>query len=262
MIRLYWLLRGLALCIPLLAFGVAAEAQTGVGRSSSQAHMTRSELQEALARYQQLTQSTQQNGELRNLARYEATLIRTRLAEGDFQVGDRIVMSVAGEPALTDTFVVRRDRTLDLPTLGVVPMQGVLRSELQDHLAQYVSRHVRNPVVRASSMIRVSILGAVGQPGFYVLPSDEVLTEALMAAGGPGQEATLTRIRIERGSQRIWDGAALQQAIIEGRTLDQLNLRAGDKIVVPARTPLLRTEYIYAASLLVSLGFTISRIFF
>ncbi|HEV2132586.1 MAG TPA: polysaccharide biosynthesis/export family protein [Longimicrobiaceae bacterium] len=262
MIRLFRLLRGLALFVPLLAFGVAAQAQTGVGRSASQAHMTRQELQEALTRYEQLTQTAQQNGEMRALARYEATLIRTRLAEGDFQVGDRIVMAVAGEPALTDTFVVRRDRTLDLPALGEVSLQGVLRSELQDHLAQHVGRHIRNPVVRASSMMRVSILGAVGRPGFYMLPSDEVLTNALMVAGGPAQTATLTRIRIERGSERIWDGAALQQAIIEGRTLDQLNLRAGDKIVVPERTPLLRSEYIYAVSLLVSLGFTFYGIIF
>lgn len=261
MIRLFWLLRGLALFIPLLAFGVAVQAQTGVGRSASQAHMTREELQEALARYEQLTHTAQQNGEMRAFARYEATLIRTRLTEGDFQVGDRVFLAVAGEPTLTDTFVVRRDRTLDLPTLGEVSLQGVLRSELQDHLAQHVARHVRNPVVRASSTIRVSILGAVGQPGFYVLPSDELLTDALMVAGGPAQTATLTRIRIERGGERIWDGAALQQAIIEGRTLDQLNLRAGDRIVVPQRTSI-HYQTLRTIAIIISLGGTVAALLF
>lgn len=261
MIRLFWLLRGLALLFPLLAFGVAAQAQTGVGRSASQVHMTREELQEALARYEQLTHTAQQNGEMRALARYEATLIRTRLTEGDFQVGDRIFLAVAGEPALTDTFVVRRDRTLDLPTLGEVSLQGVLRSELQDHLAQQVARHVRNPVVRASSTMRLSILGAVGNPGFYVLPTDQVLTDALMAAGGPTQTATLTRMRIERGNERIWDGAALQQAIIEGRTLDQLSLRAGDKIVVPQRAQL-GYQTLRTVALILSLGGTLAALIF
>ena len=40
---------------------------------------------------------------------------------------------------------------------------------------------------------------------------------------------------IERAGERIWTGEHLQQAIADGRTLDQLSLQAGDQIVVPAR---------------------------
>jgi protein involved in polysaccharide export with SLBB domain len=73
----------------------------------------------------------------------------------------------------------------------------------------------------------------VGAPGFYLLSSDELLTDALMRAGGPTGDAKVTSIRIERGDRKIWEGDPLQQAIAEGRTLDQLNLQAGDRIVVP-----------------------------
>jgi hypothetical protein len=33
----------------------------------------------------------------------------------------------------------------------------------------------------------------------------------------------------------IWGGEGLQQAIIQGRTLDQLSIRAGDHVVVPEK---------------------------
>lgn len=254
------LVPALLLFLPLSVVAAPAVAQGSGGRASSQLQMTRAELQDLLTRYEHVAQASGQDGDLRMRARYEATLIRNRLDEGDFQVGDQIALRVAGEPALSDTFVVRRDRTLDLPNVGEVPLRGVLRSELEEHLSEQIGRVIRNPIVRAESFIRVSIMGAVSRPGFYVVPADQVLTDALMAAGGPGQGAQLTRMRIERGNERIWGGNALQQAIVEGRTLDQLNLRAGDKIVVPERTPFFRAEYIYAASLLVSLGLTVWRL--
>ncbi len=224
--------------------------------------MTRPELQELLTSYEQLAQSPSASADQRARARYESTLIRARLRDGDFQTGDRVALRVMGEPALSDTFVVNRERMLDLPDIGEIPLHGVLRSELQDHLTRELGRKIRDPMVRAHTMIRLSIEGAVGQPGFYVRPTDEVLTDALMAAGGPADQAAIRRMRIERAGEPIWAGDALQQAIIEGRTLDQLNLRAGDRIIVPQRTNYLRSEYIYAFSLLLSLGLTIRSLIF
>jgi hypothetical protein len=53
-----------------------------------------------------------------------------------------------------------------------------------------------------------------------------------MLAGGPGQ-SDLQEMLIERGSQVLWEGDELQAVIAEGRTLDQLNLQAGDQIMLP-----------------------------
>jgi hypothetical protein len=54
-----------------------------------------------------------------------------------------------------------------------------------------------------------------------------------MAAGGPAGNANIDAIRVERGDLRVWEGDRLQQAMIEGRTLDQLNVHAGDRIFIP-----------------------------
>jgi protein involved in polysaccharide export with SLBB domain len=89
-------------------------------------------------------------------------------------------------------------------------------------------------VVRASGLMRLSIQGQVGSPGFYVVPAESLVSEALMVAGGPASQADLDALRIERGSDRLMDGEELQEAMRDGRTLDQLNLQAGDQIVLPA----------------------------
>jgi len=118
-----------------------------------------------------------------------------------------------------------------------VSLAGLLRAELEAKLTEYVGRFVRDPRVRARSLIPVTITGAVGAPGFYTLPSELRLTDALMRAGGTSPAAEITEISIERGDEQIWDAESLQLAITEGRTLDQLSMRAGDLVFVPERSP-------------------------
>jgi polysaccharide export outer membrane protein len=165
----------------------------------------------------------------------EAAAIRARLARGDFRVGDRILLTVEGEKELSDTFTVGLGGQLTLPLIGNVPLEGVLRSELQDYLTHRLAQNLRDPEVRARAFVRLSVQGAVVHPGYYGVPADGLLSDALMAAGGTMQEANLSRLRIERDGKPLWEGKALQQAIAEGRTLDGAGLVAGDQVIVPRR---------------------------
>jgi len=165
----------------------------------------------------------------------EAAAIRARLARGDFRVGDRILLTVEGERELSDTFTVGLGGQLTLPLIGNVPLEGVLRSELQDYLTHRLAQNLRDPDVRTRAFVRLSIQGAVTHPGYYGVPADALLSDALMAAGGTTQEANVTRLRIERDGKPVWEGKALQQAIAEGRTLDGAGLVAGDQVIVPKR---------------------------
>lgn len=196
--------------------------------------VTRQQLQEQLNQLEQATESGVYSSALRSRSRHEAELIRMRLAEGDFQVGDRIVLIVEGERALSDTFAVEAGRIISLTNIGQVPLAGVLRSEAAAYLRERVSRYIRDPIVQVETLIRVSVLGSVNRPGFYTIPTEALVEDVLMRAGGPARGAKLLDIRIERGEkERVWDGQVLQQAIAEGRTVDALSLRAGDRIVVP-----------------------------
>jgi len=73
----------------------------------------------------------------------------------------------------------------------------------------------------------------VEKPGFYAVPGDIVLGDALMRAGGLTREAKFKALQIDREGQSIWRGESLQTAIADGRTIDQLGLRGGDRIVIP-----------------------------
>ena len=215
----------------LLVAPLAALAQEG--RNVSRVYAIRADLQDQLNRLELAASSPAYSLTVRQQARFEAELVRRRLDEGDFQVGDRILLSVEDEPALSDTFTVDPGRLLTLPTIGDVPLTGVLRSELKSHVDVQISQFLREPIVRARSLIRISVLGGVGQPGFYTVPGEMLLTGAIMLAGGPSPNARIEDIRVERGPQHIWEGGALQEAMAEGQTLDQLGIRAGDRIFVP-----------------------------
>ncbi len=211
----------------------AADAQTAWDPGGVQ--LSRAQLQEVLRNYESTVESSAYSSQLREHARREAELIRARLEQGDFQVGDQVNLSVEGEPALTGDFTVAAGPALVLPAVGNISLRGVLRSELETHLREEISKLIRSPVVHARSSIRLMITGGVGNSGFYVVPTNLVISDLFSVAGGTSANADLEHLRVERGSEPIWSGAILQQAIIEGRTLDQMSIRAGDHVIVPTQ---------------------------
>ncbi len=225
----------LLLILALMATAAHAGAQQQSARAwdPEQLQMSRAQLQDLLTRYQAVASSRGYSSTLKARAESEIKLIRGRLSDGDYQVGDRIALTVQGHQELTDTFKVTDDQTIVLPQLGPVPLKGVLRSELQPKVAAYIGRFIRDPEVRANTLIRITITGAVRTPGFFVVPSQALLSDVIMQAGGPVTGAGLSKMSIERGQVTIWQGQALAQALGEGRTLDQLSLRAGDQVIVP-----------------------------
>lgn len=217
-----------------LAIPVACSAQGMLGPASL--GVNRAELTSLLAEYDAVAQSSAYSDVLREEVRGRADSIRTRLSSGDFRAGDRIALfidqAVAGAPSVQwDTLVVETGRTIEVSTLGLISLQGVLRSELDTHLMAEVGRFIQNPRVRARALIRVSMIG-VGQPGFHTLPVDLPLSDAVMLAGGPSGSDP-GRIRVERGQDVLWSVEELLGPVAAGRTLDELGLQAGDRIVLP-----------------------------
>jgi protein involved in polysaccharide export with SLBB domain len=156
-------------------------------------------------------------------------------ANGEVRVGDRIVLSVRGDSALTDTFPVNPGPTLRLPNLPELSLQGVPRAQLPGYVTQHIARFVREPVVEVRSLIRIGLLGQVDRPGYHFVTSDGLVTDAIMMAGGPTREADLTKATVRRGATVLWDRAQFHHALTEGRTLDQLGLRSGDEIIIGER---------------------------
>ena len=209
--------RGLGLLVSASALLVGtAGAQAPARQSYSRADL------------EQAAQEAERNPKTRS----DAALLRSRLQNGDFAPGDRIVLELRGDSAVFDTLTVRSGPSLRIANIPDVPLKGVLRSELQDYLTKYLARYIREPDVRTETLIRLSVLGEVGKPGFYDFNSDILLTDAIMAAGGPTGAAAIERSTIRRGKAVILAKSRVQRAAQSGATLDRLGLRPGDAIEV------------------------------
>ena len=168
--------------------------------------------------------------------RARANGLRTRLKEGDFQAGDRIRLVLDGAVTQDDTIPVSAGSRIRLKEIGEISLAGILRSELQGHMAKELARYIRDVRVQATPLVRLSVLGPVGKPGFYYMPSDIPITEAIMRAGGPAGNADLKKTVVRRHTKELYDSRNTRRALNEGLTLDQLSLRDGDSIEVGEKT--------------------------
>jgi len=243
-----------------------------VDRSTGLA-VSRAELQRLLLRLDQASGAPDSSPAAQTRARDQAGVVRARLTQGDFHAGDRVLLRVESdepprsgavrteersvEEQLSDSFVVAPDRSITLPLVGVISLAGVLHAELEAHLIHQLSQFLQEPVLHARPLIRIGVVGGVAKPGFYALPADVVLSDALMAAGGLTPDAKVGDLRVERSGERLWDGDALRQAITDGRTLDEMNLRAGDQVVVPSQNRTSAYELVRTAGILLGIPLTI-----
>jgi hypothetical protein len=195
--------------------------------------------------------------------RARATNIRARLRDGDFRAGDRISLVLDGGITQADTIPVTAGPKILVKNVGDISLAGVLRSELQAHLTTQLARYVKDVRMTATPLIRMSILGPVGKPGFYYMPSDIPVSEAVMRAGGPAGNADLNKTVIRRESKELYDSRNTRTALNGGLTLDQLSLRDGDSIEVGEKTgsnwARIASIVGVASSLLWALSYGISR---
>src|SRR3982750_1692753 len=59
-----------------------------------------------------------------------------------FQVGDRILLSVEGDSALSDTFTVVAGPAIRLPYIGDISLTDVPRTQVESYLARELGRYI------------------------------------------------------------------------------------------------------------------------
>jgi len=221
-------------CLTLGLLAVAAPMARSQGVPAGDAgrpNASRAELT-TLATQAEAAASTGGTPEMQATKQREAAAIRWRLAHGDFEVGDRIVLVVPGDSARTDTLTVAPGRTVNFPKIPPITLDTILRSELHAHLAQNIGRFLKDTLFQATPLIRFGVLGEVARPGYYHISTDASISDALMAAGGPTSRADLPRSIVRRGSRDVMSKRAVRDAMAAGSTLDQLGLGASDELVV------------------------------
>ncbi len=214
-------------------------AQTAVAQATPVAPPQRSrakreELESAAAVLEQRAKA-ERDANKRSEYLHRAGVIRSRLAQGDFLPGHRILLFVGGDSAMVDTFTVRADQKLQLPDLPDISLAGVLDSELQGYLQTQLAQYIRNPDVRAQTLLRVSVSGDVASPGFYSIRTDTPVSDVIMTAGGPSPTADMAKVVLRRGNAVVVKKDGIQEAIRSELTMTDLGARPGDELYVPTK---------------------------
>ncbi|MGQ0764525.1 MAG: polysaccharide biosynthesis/export family protein [Gemmatimonadota bacterium] len=217
-----------------LVAGVAAGAQDPIGVQRRQA--TRSELEQTVAATERAMAATPDERARERLST-QATAVRQRLTNGDFTPGNRILITVLGDSSLSDTFTVRTDQRLQLPNLPDISLRGVLDSELSTHLEKEIGKYIRNPDVNATGLVRLTVTGSAGRPGFYTVPFDMAVTDVVTLAGGPTQTSKLDETIVRRSGRTILDRKQFAEMLRMGKTVGDVSIIDGDEIYVPSSTP-------------------------
>lgn len=159
----------------------------------------------------------------------------------DYIIGqdDVLDISVWKEPDITRRVPVRPDGKISIPLLndvqaaGLTPMQ--LRATITEGLRKFLTEPQVTVVVVGINSRRVYVMGEVRGPGPVALVANMTVLQALTAAGGLGEFANGSKIRIlrsENGKQTIY--SFNYKEVLAGKNPEQnILLKPGDSIVVP-----------------------------
>lgn len=144
--------------------------------------------------------------------------------------GDVVKLWVWREEEMTGEFPVPESGVIVFPKIGPWAVTGKTTVKLKEELLAEYHKYLRNPSIEVTFLRRVSILGAVRDPGLY--PVDETMSVAsvLALAGGATEQGRPDHVELFR------DGERLITSITQRTRISELPLRSGDQLYVPERT--------------------------
>lgn len=155
--------------------------------------------------------------------------------------GDVFAVRVYGEEELSGSHQVAPDGTIDFPLLGSVPVMGLEPPAVADELQRLLKQRdlLRDPhvsvYVEEYVSKRVSVVGAVANPGAFQLEPGMTVVQAISMAGGfsslADRDATVVTRRVEGDTVRY---RVPVDKVTKGQAKD-IEVAAGDIIFVPER---------------------------
>jgi len=168
----------------------------------------------------------------------------------DYRIGakDLLNVSVFGLDELNKTVRVSEDGKISLPLLGEVEVEGLTKTELEKKLSLlYGEKYLQNPQVtvfiREYQSKRISVLGAVKNPGPHEILGRQTLLQIISQAGGLTADAGYEIIVI----RQLQDGTStslkisIEDLILNGDARLNIPLEPNDIVNIPVD----KTVFIY-----------------
>lgn len=140
--------------------------------------------------------------------------------------GDAVRVRVYRDSAISGEYPVNENGDVVFPVIGRERVSGLTPDSLRARLRSAYGQYYRDPVLDVTVLRRVSILGAVRQPGLYPVDPTVSLAEALATAGGMTGSADRGGIRLIR------EGRVLREELDRETLLGRTPIRSGDRIFV------------------------------
>lgn len=154
--------------------------------------------------------------------------------------GDTIQLQLIGDSAGTYQLVVGRDGTVNLPTLGPVPIAGLgydlAKARIEDQVASQMIGTRAYVSIGALRSIQVFVMGEAIRPGSYTVSGLSTMTNALFASGGVSEIGSLRAIQLKRDG-RVVRELDLYDMLLRGDTSGDARLLSGDVIFIPPVGP-------------------------
>jgi protein involved in polysaccharide export with SLBB domain len=148
--------------------------------------------------------------------------------------GDTIRLRVWREPDLSGDFMVNENGNVTLPRLGVRSVRDVPIDSLRARLVRDYAQFIREVSIELTPLYRVSVTGAVRNPGLFTVDPTMSVGDAIGLAGGVAPQGRAGHVALVR------DGRRVSTSITPSSRLAELALRSGDELHVPERAWLSR----------------------
>jgi polysaccharide export outer membrane protein len=166
--------------------------------------------------------------------------------------GDRIKLEIWREPDLSGEFEVDETGTVVLPKLGATPVSQLSPPALKALLVERYSTYLRNPSIGVTVLHRVSVLGAVHNPGIYSVSPTMTLGDVVALAGGASSDGKSDRFELIRGGEKL--------TVVRGQAtrVDSTPIRSGDQIMIPLKGWASRNPGVLAGTLTAVAGIVVT----
>ncbi|HXE56483.1 MAG TPA: polysaccharide biosynthesis/export family protein [Gemmatimonadales bacterium] len=157
--------------------------------------------------------------------------------------GDILRLRIWREPDLSGEFPVDPTGIVVLPKIGPFDVSSVHPDSLRPRLVQAYQVYLNNPSIEVTLLRRITVLGAVRNPGLYPVDGTMTIADALALAGGAAPDGRRDRVEIRRADRRI-----VADLSVETRVGDS-PLRSGDQLYVPQKSWLSRNPWVFTGAL-------------
>ncbi|HXF81477.1 MAG TPA: polysaccharide biosynthesis/export family protein [bacterium] len=149
---------------------------------------------------------------------------------------DVLEITVYGHADLSRVVVVLPDGTVSVPLAGIIHVAGLTVEQATRKIADALAVYIRGPqvvvIVKEFRKVRISVLGQVMRPGTFELKPGATVLDALAAAGGLTEKASVTQARLVRASGETVP-LRLDDLLLRQDMSRNLPLGAGDTLMIP-----------------------------